>query len=126
MKQLIFIYGFFFLDSLIKNTWRIYELAVGYQLEYQQANDIWNASIMVAGVMVYPAFLIIQKYKIVPFDFYDRMIIAVCTMFALIDAMDWFWNFNMRTDGMDWLVFTIINSCILFVKYIDRPKKIKL
>lgn len=125
MKQLIFIYGFFFLDSLIKNTWRIYELVVGYELEYQQANDIWNASIMVAGVMVYPAFLIIQKYKIVPFDFYDRMIIVVCTLFALIDALDWFWNFNMRTDGMDWLVFAFINSCILFIKYIDRPKKIK-
>lgn len=125
MKQLIFIYGFFFLDSLIKNTWRIYELAVGYELEYQQANDIWNASIMVAGVMVYPAFLIIQKYRIVPFDFYDRMIIVVCTLFALIDAMDWFWNFNMRTDGMDWLVFAFLNSCILFIKYIDRPKKIK-
>lgn len=124
MRQLIFIYGYFAIDSLVKGYYRIYQWISGVELEYQRANDMWNASLMVAGVMVYPSFLIMQRFKILPFDFWDKSIIVVCTVFALIDSMDWFWNFNMRTDVVDWQVFIVINAILIAVKYYFNKKNL--
>jgi hypothetical protein len=93
-------------------------------MEYQQANDMWNASLMVSGTLVYPAFYFMQRWKILPFDVFDCAIIIICGIFAFIDALDWFWNFNMRNETMDWAVFVSVNVTILAMKYFLNKKNL--
>lgn len=76
---------------------------------------MWNACLAIRCTFPYIAFLIIKRF--VPFDLFDRLIIFLMFLMALIDSCDWFWNFNQRDDGMDWMVFGFLNVMILVGKY---------
>lgn len=121
MKQLLFIYGYFGINALVMNFYRIYQCVTCVELDYQTANDMWNASLMIAMALSWPAFYFLNRWKILPFDFWDEVIILICFFYAMIDAMDWFWNFNMRSDLMDWVTFIFISFVIVGVKmYFNR------
>lgn len=132
MKQIAYILFWFLLDSFIEGFHIIYywlyplPVVEGYEAElaqYYQMMDLY----LVAGSFrfVIPWLIILTVKKFLPFDLFDRFLIALCLFFAIVNIGDWFWNMNQRDTSRDWLSFAILTSLIIGLKIYFKKKGYK-
>lgn len=132
MKQITYILFWFLLDSFIEGFHIIYywlyplPAVEGYEAElaqYYQMMDLY----LVAGSFrfVIPWLIILTVKKFLPFDLFDRFLIALCLFFAIVNIGDWFWNMNQRDTSRDWLSFAILTSLIIGLKIYFKKKGYK-